>query len=150
MQYSEVALNLGGAIKVIKFTLTYGDLQATSGAGAKTISLLGPGGTTLTFRKGSVVLGVIINPTVAFAGGSLSAMTMSIGLAGGSATAFVSAQTVAALTYFRSGALFVAGATHVDFGLTAVFTPSSDTCSAATAGTVDIYVFVAPVSTPGA
>lgn len=144
MQTSDIALNLGGGATYRKFTFTFADLQTTSGSGAKALSL------AQSIPSHGKVLGVYVKPTVAFAGGSLSAMTISIGKTGGSATLLTSAFDIFAAvsdTALQETALFKS-AQDLAVPLSATFTPTGDTCANCTAGSVDVYIFFLNVTTP--
>lgn len=156
MQITDLAINHGGQVSLRKFTITYLDLQATSGAGAKALTLVetsspGPSGSPVVFAfpKESIVLGVQVHHTVAFSGGSLSAMTVSLGKSG-SATLFTAAQDIfqaVADTTVQETALFKLGQITA-LTPAATFTPTGDSCSSATAGSVDIKVAFLNVTTP--
>lgn len=141
MQISELATGLGQGITFRRFTFTYLDLQATSGSGAKALAMF-------TLAAGAIIMGVRVKHSVAFAGGSLSAMTVSVGKTG-SLTFFTSTQDIfqaVADTTVQETALFKHGQ-QTALAVVANFAPTGDNCSAATAGTVDIDVAMLVVST---
>jgi len=141
MQASELALALGSALRLRRFTITHADL--TDNDTSQTINLY-------TLTKGSAVLGVRIKHSTAFSGGSVSALTVSIGAAAGSATTFASAFDIfqaAAVTTFQMTNSFNA-ATYADDTVQAVFTSTTDNLVNLTAGSVDIDILTVDVSTP--
>lgn len=149
MQVRNVAAGLGAGPALRRFEITYLDLQTTSGAGAKTFNLFQNPTDTVSFPANSMLLGVRKKHSVAFTGGSLSAMTVSVGKSG-SATFFTSAfdvfQAVAATTV-QETALFKMGQVTA-LAIIATFTPTGDTCLNCTAGAMIIDIFALPVSTP--
>lgn len=165
MVTQDLASNLGSFVKYLKVQIFYTDLQATSGSGAKTITLTGLGGTGASgFQALSVVnSGNVIIPQAGiilfvrsllvtpFAGGSLSALTVSFGKTS-SNTFLQSAQDVFGAS---AGQMYATAAPNtVNVGgnaaitLNATFTPTGDNCSAATAGEVDLEIVYLNVSTP--
>jgi len=157
MQRIDLATAYGNGVTFVKYVLTYVDLQATSGSGAKTISLLesppSPGAVTITpsanlvIPKYGTVLYTMVNATTAFAGGSLSAMTTAVGYTGTVAGLIAAQNTFVNTTYAvqRGLATEVSQANFTAAGgvaLTATFTPTGDNNSAATAGQVDIYIMI--------
>jgi hypothetical protein len=148
----DYALQNGGKLRYVGFTVTYVDLQGTSGSGAKLINLSDGDNNAKLFLlgAGSKILGVEAKHSVAFAGGSLSAMTVSLGISG-SATRYTAAfdcfQAVSD-TALQETALFKSvGRAAQQLALT--FTPTGDNCSAATAGAVEIRILIADVTTTG-
>lgn len=155
-----LAGNLGGDLACISVQFTYLDLQQlTSGSGAKTLNLFniltGPPYNTskpLTFPQGSMPVFVRVKHSVAFAGGSLSGMTVSVGKTTGAATtqyttAFNIFQAVADTTLQET-----ANPTNGQLSAvtpTVTFTPTGDNCSAATAGVVNIDFLYYNMTTVG-
>lgn len=134
MQVSELATGLGQGVTFRRFVVTYLDLQAIVGAGAKTVALF-------SLPIGAIILGVRQKHSVAFAGGALSAMTVSTGKSG-TATYFTAAQDVFAAVAdgtVQETALFKHGQ-FTALPVIATFTPTGDTVAAATAGSVAIDI----------
>src|SRR6266481_1187523 len=142
MVNSGIATNLGGSIKFKSFGLTFADLQGTSGSGAKVFTLE-------SYNQGSFLLFIRVKHSVAFAGGSISAMTISVDK--GSTAAFFAA----AFDIFQA----VADGTLTEvpmppigqlsgFTIKVTVTPTGDSCSAATAGQVNIDICSVSVTTP--
>lgn len=132
--------NLSTAMPMKTISISYKDLQATSGSGAKTIS------TGFTIPAGGKILGVYQKTKTVFAGGSLSALTCSVGKSG-TATHFTATYDVMAAvtdTNVQETALFKSGQASA-LAVTAHLTPTGDNCSAATAGEVEITIlYTAP------
>lgn len=130
---------------VRRFVLTYSDL--TAAATTQTIDLM-------SLPQGCIVKTVRIKHTVAFAGGSLSSMTVSVGSSAGSATTFKAAfdcfQAVAATSLVCAPAT-AQFATYAADTLQCKFT-GSHAVNTATAGSVfiDVEMLMEPslVSTP--
>lgn len=144
------AINYGAGPKLYSFRVGFADLQATSGAGAKTIPLTDASGNTIMFPQGSKFLGVNVKPVVAFAGPAISAMTASVGKAGGTATFFTAAYDVFAAvsdTNLQETALFKSGQTSA-FSANITFTPTGAANSVCTAGDVAVDIYVLTPSTP--
>ena len=169
MTIQEIASQFGSFATYRKVSVTYQDLQATSGAGAKTITLTGLGGAGAT---GAVALSVVNSGNLVipqgyaflvirmiaktlFAGGALSALTASLGTVAGTTTTILAAQDVFGAT---AGTVTVVAATAIATlnGITSLpaltptitFTPTGDSLSNATAGQVDVeFVYINP-STP--
>jgi len=118
-----------------KAVITYADLQAISGSGAKAVSLPVPGAAGLAVIGAALYLGEV------FAGGSISAITAALGDTG-SATQYGSASDVftgSSVTY-----VLAASSTHKVYtgahGLKVTFTPTGDTVSAATTGSLTVLL----------
>lgn len=157
MTKSDLALQFGAGLRYVHFVISYKDLQATTGSGAKSIQLADQDNPSLTFNitsngvtGGGKILGVAVRPTVSFAGGSLSAMTVSLGVTG-ALTRFTTAYDVFQAvgdTVLQETPLFKLGQ-FSSTALQATFTPTSDNCSAATAGSVSIDICYLDLSTTG-
>jgi hypothetical protein len=144
--------NYGPSSVIYRFLLSFSDL--TAAATTQTIALF-------SLTRGTFIKWVRIKHTTAFAGGAISAMTVSVGSTAGSATTFAAAfnvfQTVADGTL--QGAVAAATqATYAADTLNAYFTSTSANVNAATAGAVFIDVEMwmepnltatAPVGTAG-
>lgn len=139
METSYIASNLGGFLEYRKFTITYADL--TTAGTTQTIALF-------TLGAGSKILGVYQKHSEAFAGGSLSSMTVSVGSAL-SATQFTATFDVyqaVANTTVQETAMFKSG-TAVAQAVNSYWTGSHNV-NTATAGSVDICVLILNVTTP--
>lgn len=157
MTKSDLALQFGAGLRYVHFAISYKDLQATNGSGAKTLQLADQDNPSRTFTitsngvtGGGKILGVSVHPTVSFAGGALSAMTVSLGVTG-ALTRFTSAYDIFAAvsdTNLQETPLFKLGQ-FSSTALQATFTPTGDNCSAATAGSVDIDICYLDLSTTG-
>lgn len=143
-------LSMGGGVQCLEITATYSDLAATSGSGAKTIAVTDAAGNAQYIPQGAIVTGIVVKPTTAFSGGSISALTMSVGKSGGSTTYLTSAYDIFAAvadanqqetTKFASGQ-------YTRWQPVLVFTPTGANCSAATAGVVWIRIFYVAPSKP--
>lgn len=150
MQLSDLATGMGGNVRVLKVSLTYADFNtlSTSSGTAKNLTISKANGVALSLLAGSKIIGVALNPTVAFSGGSISALTLSMARNGGTPAELMAAQTIAATTYYEASVF--KSIAHADFGLMVTVTPTSDALSALTAGAVDLYIYILGVSTPSA
>lgn len=137
------------------FTLTYADLTAAASSQeiqllfnppASPISIVTP--QPFQLYAGSVMLGVRIIASTAFRGGSLSAMTVSVGASGDStrfAAAFDIYQAVGP-TVLQETAEFKSGSS-LAIPVTVTFSATGDNVRAVTAGLVDIFLYYIPVPT---
>ena len=135
MQQTILASQMGAGPKFRRFTYTYADLQAISGSGAKSLTMF-------TTQQDSIILGVRVKQNVAFAGGSLSAMTLLVGKSG-TTNFFTSAADIFAAvadTTVQETALFKHGQ-KTGLAILVTFTPTGDTVAAATAGSVDVDIW---------
>lgn len=144
MTKQDLAAQYGAGIRTVRFTITYKDLQLTSGSGAKSITIADQNNPTNSFTlpAGSKIMGVVVKQSVAFSGGSLSAMTVSLGVSGAT-TRFTSAYDIFAAvadTTLQETAMFKSGQGSTISALLATFTPTGDTCASCTAGSVDITI----------
>lgn len=166
MVVTEVASQYASFICYRKVTVNVSDLQATSGAGAKTLTLNGVGGVTtanaasavnsgnLVIPQGAWLLAIRMKVTADVTGGALTAMTASLGFLGGSATGILAAQDVFGATV---GFVYAPAATALTtinnttllpaYTPTITFTPTTDTVSNATAGQIDIEILYTNIST---
>ena len=150
MYKQDLATSLGGRVRFVRFIISYKDLQLTSGSGAKEIALTDADNPTLTFQIPAYgkILGVGLKTTVAFTGGSLSAMTMSLGVHG-ALTRFTSAYDVFQAvgdTVLQETSLFKLGQASAT-ALAVSFTPTGDTCANCTAGSLFLDILFLDVST---
>lgn len=140
MQTTDLALRLGAGLSLKRFIVVESDLTAAATSEAITL---------FTLKKGDAILGIRIKHSTAFAGGSVSAMTVSVGStsagAAGYASAFDIFQAVGATTFQMTSA-FNAG-TYADEATTATFTATGDNVVNLTAGQVEIDVLIMDVST---
>lgn len=136
-----LALGFGGSLELNRYVVNYAD--PTAAALTKTLPLF-------TLKKGSIVLGVRIKHSTAFAGTSITAVTVSVGSSGlgatGLANAFDIFQAVAAGTRQLTQTF---KDTDADEVINAYFTSVGANLSALSAGSVAIDVLVANVTTPG-
>jgi hypothetical protein len=140
METSFKASQLNGGVCYKVLTITHADLTDDDTSQAITLFTLG---------AGSKILGVEVKHSVAFSGGTINAMTVSVGNAS-SATAYTSAYDIyqAVLnTNLQETALFKAG-TAAAVDVLATFTSTAGNLVAATAGSVDIKVLYLNVTTP--
>lgn len=136
-----LASQMGAGPKFRRITITFADLALISGSGAKPVALF-------TTQQDSIILGARVKQSVAFAGGSISAMTVSVGKSG-SVTFFTAAHDIFAAvadTTVYETALFKHGQ-KTGLAIIATFTPTGDTVAACTAGSVDIDVYYIDCST---
>ncbi len=154
MQRTDIAVGMAGNVSYVKFTIGYTDLNATA---ALTLALslqAQPPNATPVFQipQGGVMLGAMVHHTVAFAGTAITAVSVSLGVLGGSATFFTPAfdilqavanNTLQQTSMFKSGT--VAAAT-----VQANFTAVGANLTALTAGSVDIFILYLNVTTPTA
>lgn len=146
MYKQDLALNYGGRVRCTRFTIGFADLQATSGAGAKSIVMADANNPSLSFTipAFSKIVGASVSPQTSFTGGSLSAMTFSLGVSG-ALTRFTAAFDVFAAvsdTNLQETAMWKLGQKSALVGaLLGTFTPTGDSNSNCTAGAlfVDIY-----------
>lgn len=154
MQRTDLALALGGNLTYVKYTIPYTDLTATAGLVQTTTLLANPGsGGTATFQipQGGVAMGVKVHPTVAFAGPSISAATISVGVTG-SVTGLTSAYDVfqaVTATVVQETAMFKSTSISA-IAVTYTFTVVGANLTVLTAGSVDVYICYLNVSTPSA
>ena len=125
------------------FQISYADLAATSGTGAKTWTLG-------TLSVGAIIEYIRVKSSVAFSGGALSALVLRVGKSGGVTDFFVKDFDIMQAVY--DGALvetFAPASGQLSaVTLAATLTPTGAACSVATAGVVNIDVLVTEVQTP--
>ena len=141
MTITGLALGFGGSLECNRYSIPYTD--PTAAALTKTWPLF-------TLKKGSIILGVRIKHSTKFAGTAVTAVTVSVGSSGlgttGLANAFDVFQAVAAGARELSQTF---KDTDADEVINAYFTSVGGNLSALTAGSVEIDVLVANVTTPG-
>lgn len=167
MQRTDIAATLGTGNQYLKYTIGYTDLAAQTAATTPTTFYLAtdPGGNSLqtpstssppnaanfVIPQAGVIIYAKVHHTVSFSGGSLTAMTVSVGKVGGTAT-FVTP----AFNVFQGSSdntlqevFNVASGQISPWGLTVTFTgDGTHNLSGATAGSVDIYIMYMNVSSP--
>ncbi len=125
----------GAGDTLLKFTIPFGALPA--GASPQSISLFTPPAKSLVYR-------VFTKHSVAFAGGALSGLTVKVGVVGNTAAyspAFDIFQAVAANT-FQIASIVAIDSWTAPAAVVATFTSTGANPNAATAGSVDIYVWI--------
>jgi len=149
---TEIASSLGGAPSYKKYSITYKDLQTltTASGVAGNLTLQDGNGKSLLILPGGFIMYISVNSPIGLTGGSLGAMTMSLG-DGSNATFWTTAANVFANnTTPQETAPMKLGVRTTGKNVVAVFTPTSDTNNNATAGQVDILIcYFQPSSTPG-
>lgn len=126
--------NLNNQSVVERFTLTHADLTDTDTS--QEINLL-------SLPKGAIVEWVRIKCRTIFAGGSVSALTVSVGSLAGNGTEFASAYSLMAVvadTTFALAANSPNAATYAADRITALFASTTDNLDALTSGVVDIDI----------
>lgn len=150
---TDLTTSLAGNTSYVKWTIGYQDLSAA--ATTQTINLpwnaqaVNP--QNFTIPQGGKMLGVMVHHTVAFAGPSITAMTVSVGVSG-TATFFTAAFDVfqaVANTTLQETAMFKSGSL-VAVPVTVTFTSTGANISVLTAGSVDIYMNVLNCTSPSA
>jgi hypothetical protein len=141
-QITNIAARLGLGASIVRYTYTWTDLAAIAGSGAQTSTI------KALIAAHGILLGVRVINKTNFAGGALSALTLSVGKTA-SATFFTAAYdlfatssdtTVQETSLFKHGQL-----TALDVLLT--WTPTSDTLANITSGQVDIDFYILNPST---
>jgi hypothetical protein len=163
MYRSDVALQMGGKISGTQFIISWQDLAAIVGAGAQSINFTDAGNSNQIFLLppgpgvaavnstpgGGKLIGIEVKETVTFAGGAISALTVSIGRLG-SLTLFTAAYALmqaVADTTLQETALFKAGG-RLQFPPLLTFTPTGGNLSLMTAGSLTVTLYYLNVSTP--
>lgn len=122
-----------GGVGCSKYTVPYTSAQTAALTNAVTL---------FTLPARAKVTGITIKHSTAFGGGAISAVTVSIGHSGGSATAYTTAQDI--LQAVSNTAMLdtdrFSSATFAAHSVTANFTSVGANLSALTAGSVDIWV----------
>jgi hypothetical protein len=150
---TDLTTSLAGNQSYTKWTVGYQDLGAA--ATTQTINLPWNAGAVnpqnFTIPRGGKLLGVMIKHTQAFAGPAISAMTVSVGIAG-SVTLFTAAFDIfqaAADGTLSETALFKSGSI-APVPVTLTFTSTGANISVLTAGSVDVYLLTLNCTTPSA
>lgn len=159
MTQQGLAGNLGGTIQFWSIQFTYVDLQGTSTASgvANTFNLYnqlyGPPynqSVAMTIPQGSFILYTRVKASTPFAGGSLSAMTVSLGKSGSANNFFTQAydvfQAVADGTLQETFAQ--PNGQLSSYTPTVTFTPTGDTLAHCTAGVLNIDIALFLTTTP--
>lgn len=153
MQLTYIANNLGDGISYAKFTITYLDLAGFTTVGAHALILTtDPGGNAFNPAQFSIpqagtVLFSRMNVGVAFTGGSISAVTASVGTSG-TVAAVTAANSIFTTACFDKHGMNTELNSNVAALLQVNFTPTGDVLSNLTAGYLDIYLAMLDVSTP--
>lgn len=125
-----------------KFIILAADVAALGAATTGVIQLFpntadysgatAPVGTEINFTKAQVV--------TAFTGGSISAMTVQVGLTGGDTDAYLAALDIlTAATYDSEGAVTIPAQLTTADTIDALFTSTTDNLSSCTAGELHLY-----------
>lgn len=135
---------LNAAHNIVSYIVDYNDLAATSGAGAKTITLE-------ALPAGTIIRSIRVKHSAAFAGTNLTSLLVRVGKSGGATNFFtpdfeVCSVAPATGTLQESFALPMGELGPVTLQVT--FTPTGAQCSACTAGQVAIDVDMARILTP--
>jgi hypothetical protein len=151
MQTSDLALSAGGGLTLRQWTITYVDLQGISGSGAQNLKLVlsssGPTPQQYVLPQAATILFSRVNVTTAFAGGAISALTMSVGTSG-STTAITGANSIFATGCFDKHGLNSEFNADNPQSLIVTLTPTSDVLANATAGSLTLTLLIVGVSTP--
>lgn len=155
MQVQDIGFNYGGSLTYRKWTLAYNDpdivaLGAVTSGQVKLRVGSGANDSTFIFPAGSKVLGVFVKHSVAFTGtGPLSALTISLGISGGTTTFFTATfdifQAVAATTVQETAMFKMGQATALTPAVN--FVATGGNLNVLTAGSVDVYVLFMDVTT---
>jgi hypothetical protein len=141
---STVLQTFGPSTVNVRTVISFSDLIGfASTTGTINLPLGYPGVTTPVVPRGTYVKNVRIKHTASFTGGAITAVTVSVGSAAGSATSFAGAFNIfqaVADTTLQGGPPTVAQVTYAADTITAVFTSTSANLSALTAGVVNIDV----------
>ena len=144
---TDYGLSMGGNFSLARWTIGYTDLNATAATTLAVTLLENPegGNTTTNFNipANGLILGIVVHPTVAFAGPSITAMTVSMGWTGGSVTSLTPTfnifQAVANNTYQPTN-LFTPPGQITANSLVANFIATGANLNVLTAGSVDITI----------
>jgi hypothetical protein len=154
MTKKDFALQYGNGLRLTVFNISFVDLQGISGSGAQPLTLQDQDNPTKAFGfpQYSKILAITVKPTVTFAGGALSALSMSLGVTG-AITRFTAAYTglfsAVADTTLQETFGIASGQYSTIASVIATFTPTSDVLKNATAGNVEISILWADItSTP--
>jgi hypothetical protein len=153
MQLSYIASGLGGLVTIAKFTITFTDLIPFTTAGAHALLLTtDPGGnpfnpTQFGIPQAGTILFSRMNVGTAFTGGSLGAVTASVGTST-TVTAVTAANSIFTAACFDKHGINTEFNSNAAQLLQVNLTPTSDVLSAATAGYMDIYLVMLDISTP--
>jgi hypothetical protein len=141
MTKTQLLLSIGSGPTFTRYALGYGDLTTAGTTQQITLD---------TLPANSVVVGVRIQHTASFAGGTINAMTVSVDSAAGGVAFFASAFNVfqaAAVTTLQCTNEFKAATSAADT-LACTFTSGVGNVNAATAGAVYIDVAILKVTGP--
>lgn len=138
---STIINTMGPGIICKRFIVTYSDL--TTAGTSQTLVL------DSAIPKGSMYAGCRALCVTAFAGGSISAMTLALGAGSIATNTFLTAQTVftgitAGVTQYSGTATGMVAFTYAGDTFTATFASTTDNVNASTAGSVYIDLFYIP------
>lgn len=162
MIVTKIPSEYGSFLTCLKIQIFSTDLAAFTTAGAKSFDLVGNGITNalslinsgkVTIPAGGAVAGCRAHLVTSFTGGSLSAVTAAIGKSGSTTTYLLGASdvfTAGGDTVWYGETPLLKSGQQTAWNVSATFTPTGDTLSAATAGEVDIYLYFYNVSDPTA
>lgn len=161
MQRQDLPMNLGPGVQLVKFTITFTDLNplsSASGTAANLTLLDDPGGNALNpaqfqIPQAGTVLFSRVNVTTAFTGGTLGAITMSVGTTG-TTTLITAANSIFTTACFDKHGMNSEANSVNAIPVICRFSPTSDSLSDITAGSLDLYIaylnVTYPVTTYGA
>lgn len=154
MYRTDFGMAMGGNVAYCKFTVPYSDLTSFAATSQQiplvfnTLSNI-PG--SFQIPQGGAMCGAKVHATVAFAGPSISAMTVSLGVTG-TATFFTAAFDIfqaVGNTVLQETSMFKSGSA-IAVTVLANFVATGANLSALNAGSVDLYIYWLNVSTPNA
>ena len=109
----ELPIQYGQGLHLIRFVITFADLQAlAAGTSPTTITLADSNGNAYNVPQGSIIMGVRAKTDTVFSGGSTTALTFSLGNTNGGTTYFTATYnmfTAVADTNVQETSLFKAG-----------------------------------------
>jgi len=162
MLVTKIPTEFGSFLTCLKIQLFSTDLAAFTTAGAKTFLLTGNGiqnalsavnSGNVTIPAGGCVLGARLHLVTSFTGGALSAVTLSVGKGGGSATYLLGASdvfTAGGDTVWYGETPLLKSGQQTAWNVNVTFTPTGDVLGNATAGEADLYLYFFNVSDPTA
>jgi len=156
MQRTDLSSGLGPNVQYLKYTLTWQDLASATTTGANVINLpVNPGGnpfnsTNFAIPQGGTVLFSRLNVTTAFTGGSVSALTLSVGAASTANAITTSTDILTAAVCVDTHGMHAELNSNLAATVTLTFTSTTHAPSVLTAGQLDLYLLYLDVSTPSA
>ncbi len=151
MESTILGLKLDGQLTYRKFTITYKDVNTVANTTA-TLNLKTPDGRDYVLPQGSIVLAARAKHSVAFAGGAISDMSFVVGKAGTTNWLITDLDIDAAVadTTLVNLGTPTSNVGHADVALIATIGSTGANLTALTAGSVDVYLLIAEVTTPSA